>query len=209
MASAAKALGLVHPVLRLIVGDEFFAGLARTFWRTHPPHSGNLNECGEGFAAFLAQFEPVRELPYLPDVVRLELQVHRAYGAADHRPVSVQVLAGAAHADLAARRLRPQAALALFASAWPVASIWQQHQADHVGPLDIDLAMAERVLVFRDALQVRVQAVDAAEFAFWWACQEGCALAEAIGRAIDADPAFDPLGVMQRAFMRGLVVAFE
>lgn len=209
VANATKALTLVYPVLRQIVGDEFFGALVRVYWRAEPPASGNLNEYGAGFAGFLAGFAPAAELAYLPDVARLEWQVHQAYGAADHSPLGGESLAGLAQVDLAARHLRVQPALALLASPWPVASIWRQHQPGHPGALSIDLATPECALVFRMDLQVRVEAIDAAEFAFWRACVDGLALAEAMTLTFDASAGFNPLRVMQRSFERGLIVALE
>ena len=49
----------------------------------HPSRSGDLNDYGEDFADFLADYPHARELSYLPDVARLEWLVQIVYYAAD------------------------------------------------------------------------------------------------------------------------------
>ena len=85
-ANAARALAATYPVIGKIVGGEFFSGLAREYESSFPSVSGDLNEYGESFAAFLAGFAPAQDIPYLADVAELEWRVHRAHYAADAEP---------------------------------------------------------------------------------------------------------------------------
>src|SRR5467141_1861267 len=85
-----KALKSRFPVVEKIVGEEFFAGMARVFVKQRPPRSPLLATYGDEFPAFVAAFEPARELSYLADVVRLEAARTRAYHAADASPVGAE-----------------------------------------------------------------------------------------------------------------------
>jgi hypothetical protein len=71
-----KALAAAYPVIAQLVGEEFFAALAREYGRAHPSDSGDLNRFGARFEPFLRCFEHVKDLPYLPDMARLEWQLH-------------------------------------------------------------------------------------------------------------------------------------
>ncbi|HSC11045.1 MAG TPA: DNA-binding domain-containing protein, partial [Rhodanobacteraceae bacterium] len=51
-AAWEKALANAYPVVRALVGDEFFGGLARAYGRAHPSVSGDLNRFGARFAEF-------------------------------------------------------------------------------------------------------------------------------------------------------------
>src|SRR5712692_6385907 len=82
-----KALKSRFPVVEKIVGEEFFAAMARVFVVERPPRSPVLAMYGDEFATFIAAFEPARELAYLADVARLEAARTRAYHAADATPV--------------------------------------------------------------------------------------------------------------------------
>ncbi|MDO9062036.1 MAG: DNA-binding domain-containing protein, partial [Bradyrhizobium sp.] len=87
MASLAAALARRYPVIERLVGGEFFGAMARQFVMRHPPRSPLLAQYGDGFADFIAAFEPARELPYLADVARLEAARTRAYHAEDAVPL--------------------------------------------------------------------------------------------------------------------------
>jgi len=78
---------LTLPVVEKIVGEEFFVAMARVFVTEQPPRSPVLATFGDSFPAFVAAFEPARELPYLADVAQLEAARTRAYHAADATPV--------------------------------------------------------------------------------------------------------------------------
>ena len=75
--------------------------------------------------AFLRGFPPVRHLPYLPDVARLENAVRAAYHAADVRPLHPEALAGA---ELLSLRLTFAPAVGLIRSEHPIHGIWRMHR---------------------------------------------------------------------------------
>ena len=83
-----KALASRFPAIERIVGEEFFAAMARAFVAACPPRSALLASYGEEFADFIAAFEPARDLVYLADVARIEAARTRAYHAADATPMS-------------------------------------------------------------------------------------------------------------------------
>ena len=56
-----------------MVGDDFFAGMARPFIAGSPPAGPVLSEYGTGFADFVARWPAAVGLPYLADVARLEV----------------------------------------------------------------------------------------------------------------------------------------
>ena len=75
----AQALAGAYPIARKVVGADFFEGLAREYARAYPSASGDLNEYGAHLAEFVAAFPHTQDLPYLPDVARMEWLAHRAY----------------------------------------------------------------------------------------------------------------------------------
>ncbi|MGZ3273696.1 MAG: HvfC/BufC family peptide modification chaperone [Caulobacteraceae bacterium] len=77
-----NALRLGHPTVLALVGEDFFDQAARAFAERAPPSSAWLTGYGEGFADFLAAYEPARELPYLADVARFDFAVEAVACAA-------------------------------------------------------------------------------------------------------------------------------
>ena len=176
------ALAGAYPVVRRIVGEAFFEAMARDHARACPSRSGDLNEYGAALAQFVEGYPGTRDLPYLPDVARLEWLAHRAYFAADparfdlSRPTQV--------------RLAP--ASALLASDWPVASIWEAHQ-EGGRPALVNLAAGpERALVHRPEWRVEVTALRPGDFRFLECLQAGEPLGAALEAAVSEDAAFVP-----------------
>ena len=79
----AEALSANYPATRRIVGEEFFAAMARAYVGRNPPRSPMMFDYGADFSNFVARFEPADWVPYLADVARLERAWLEAYHAAD------------------------------------------------------------------------------------------------------------------------------
>ncbi|MEF3046267.1 HvfC/BufC N-terminal domain-containing protein [Pseudotabrizicola sp. L79] len=135
VVSLTKALEDAFPVIRQLVGPEFFAAMAGVFLRAHPPQSPVLMLYGAGFAGFLNDFPPVAHLPYLADVARLEQALRESYHAADAPPVGGETLGQIGIEALMQRRLRLAPSLRLVASAFPIVSIWQANRQGGATPL--------------------------------------------------------------------------
>ena len=198
-ANALKAVGAIYPVLAQIVGSDFFEGLARAYAKNFPSASGDLNEYGEAFGDFLAGFEPSQELPYLPDVARLEWRAHKAHYAANHLHLDPARLAGVAEDGYAALRLALHPACALLQSPWPLARIWEVHQADFSGEFKVDLdAGPSCALVYRPELRVCVSALSPGQHAFLVSASSGGTLGAALNAAMAAEAGF----MLDAAFTR-------
>ena len=72
MKGCIDALEANYPSVARLIGSERFRAAAAVYVPRHPPRSGCLLDYGQGFANFLAGFEPARELFYLSDVARLD-----------------------------------------------------------------------------------------------------------------------------------------
>jgi hypothetical protein len=174
-ASLVGALRAHFPVTQRIVSEEFFEAAAVAFVRRSPPVSPVLAEYGAGFAPFLEGFAPAAELPYLPDVARLEWARIVAYNAADGAPIGIERLA--ATPDLGAVRLRLHPAVQVVASPWPIVSIWETNTHDaEVRRIE---AGGEIALVTRPALDVRVDRLPPGAAPFVEALARGLPLGDA------------------------------
>lgn len=205
--SSAKALANAYPVVRAIVGEEFFDGLAREYARAHPATSGDLNEYGGQLAEFVAAFVHTQDLPYLPDVARMEWVAHRAYYAADAAPLDPARLAAVPEADYAELRPTLAPACALFASPWPLARIWTVHQDDYAGEFEVDLDSGpDRILIHRPRWRAVVQSLALGEYRFLGCALEGEPLGHALAAALAEDPAFDLPAALARWVAAGVIV---
>jgi hypothetical protein len=176
--SLIASLASRYPVMRRLVGEDFFRAMARAFAAANKPDSPVLIHYGRGFPAFVATFEPARDLPYLADVGGLENAWVEAYHAAEAEPLSLAALAALDAESLVKARARLHPATRLIGSDHPIASIWAAHQrADEVEP--IENWRAEAVLITRPAADVLVRLLPPGGYDFAKALRDGATIAEA------------------------------
>jgi hypothetical protein len=192
LGNIRKTLGAAYPVIRQLVGDDFFAGLGRAYAAEYPSADGDLNEYGAAFAAFLDAFPHVRGLPYLPDVARLEWLVHRAHYAADHHALDHRRLTDVAEIDYPRLVLKLHPAVGLLESTYPIGRIWEVHEAGYSGEITVDLDSGPQgVLVYRPCFRTSVAVLSAGEAVFLAAAAAGKPLQAALERALGSDAHFD------------------
>ncbi|KQW88534.1 hypothetical protein ASC94_24285 [Massilia sp. Root418] len=192
-----KTLAAAYPVIRQLVGDDFFSGLSGEYGRAHPSQSGDLNRFGADFAAFLAGFPHTAELPYLPDMARLEWALHRAHYAADSPALSAADLAAMPPELLEEARLPLRPACSLFASAWNVVQLWLAHQPD--GPPFPDrMDLPNHALITRARWKTGVLPLIPAAYAALAELHAGGPAGTALDAAFDIDEAFDVAAHLQQ-----------
>ena len=117
-----EALRSNFQVVEQIVGKEMFEGVAVEFLAAQPPQTPVLALYGEQFAEWLGQQAWIADLPYLPDVARVERLHVECLMAADS-----DVLADVP-SDLSQRRLKLHPAVRFSWLQTPAMSIWLAHQ---------------------------------------------------------------------------------
>jgi hypothetical protein len=208
VAAADKALSAAYPVIRQVVGDEFFHGLAREYQRDTPSASGDLNEFGADFGGFLARFEHTQSLPYLPDLARVEWAAHRAYGAADAPDWDAATLGAVEPDRQAGIRFQWSPGLAVVASGYPIVRIWNIHQPGYAGDFSVDWERADTALVARDGFTVTVTECSAGDAEFLGASLAGACLGDAAAAALQRHPDFDLGALLARTLAARLIRGF-
>jgi hypothetical protein len=186
----ANALARRFPATRRIVGQEFFAAMARVFVAAHPPRSPILMQYGEEFPDFIAGFEPAQEIVYLPDVARLEAALTRAYHAADAQPADANQLAGLDDEALGHLRILLHPSVQIVRSRHPVVSLWAMN-VGNAEIMPIEDWRGEDALVVRPALDVLVHRLPPGGAVFLSTLLQGDPLPAAVEAARADSPAFD------------------
>lgn len=160
-----RALRCAYPVLARLVGDGFFDEAARQFGHASPPDGADLNRYGAGFPGFLAAYGPAAGLPWLADVARLEWAWHESLMAADSPVLDFEALSRVPEAGQPGLRFQLHASVRLVRSSWPVLAIWEANQPERDGRAEREDG-ADDVLVWREALRVRMALVEPREADF-------------------------------------------
>ncbi|WEF35802.1 MNIO family bufferin maturase [Pseudoduganella chitinolytica] len=197
LGSWHKALTNAYPVIRQLVGDEFLAALAAEYGAAHPSADGDLNAFGAHFAAFLQTFPHVAEMPYLPDMARLEWLLHRAHYAPDVAALDATAFAALTPGQFAATRLTPHPTAEAFASRWAVGPLWLAHQPGS-GVAFPSIDVPSHGLVCRPGWRATVLAEGEAGYAMLARLMRGETVAAALDAALAIDVAFESGAALQR-----------
>jgi hypothetical protein len=149
--SLTAALAATFPVVARLVGEAFFARLAGSYLRSHPPAGPVLAEYGAGFADHIAAEPAASGLPYLADVAWLEWALNVAWQAAPGPALQPGDLGRLATADPQQVTIALQPGTSLLQSRWPVERIWRANQ---IGSGEPDVALdggGAALLVYRGA----------------------------------------------------------
>jgi hypothetical protein len=211
-ANYRGALGASYPVVRELVGPPFFHAAVDEFVAAHPSTGGDLNVYGAEFGDFLARYAPARDLPYLPDVARLEWAIDEAGRAPDATANPDLVLGALATlpADaLPQVRFRLEPSCRFLASAHPVLRIWQVNQPGYDGDPTVAFdAPADTLRIRREADgRVVVERQAPGDHAWLNALTQGAPLGAALDAAQGADPHFDLGEALRTAIAEGVITA--
>ncbi len=188
VVSLLDAMETAFPAVQKLVGAKFFRAISGIFVRKHPPTSPLLMFYGDSFPEFLTSFEPVAKLGYLPDVARLELARRASYHAADSAAVLAQAFADIAPDTLMNARFKVSSAMQIFASRYPVASIWEFNMNDGAAKPE---PVGETVLITRPQLDLDMVVISDSNAAFLKHIQSGQTLSVAYDTLTGRDSEFD------------------
>jgi len=186
----SEALSDTYPVVRALVGDEFFRGMAQVYIEHNKPVSPVLLNYGGSFAAFIATFEPAGSLPFLADVARVEWAWTRCYHAAEAPSLPVESLQSVPEDRLDDLRFDLHPSVELLQSAWPAVSIWNAHQINDPEARRRALATLSQdgqcAVMVRPVADVQVHLVDPAIRHLLQLFREGASLGKAAEVISDA-----------------------
>lgn len=195
IGNLTRALRLSFPAVERLVGEDFFATAAQRFIAAAPPQAADLNQYGDGFADFLASFEPAQSVPYLPDVARLEWAVSRAVHARPAPPLAPEALSAVPPAREVDLCFTPHPTLSLLALDHPAHAIWQAvltEDTDERGArlAAIDLSGGgEMLAVLRRDGAIQVGPLSGLAFDLAQALIDGRPLGDVLGRITAQDAA--------------------
>ena len=203
------ALAGAYPVIKQLVGDDFFRFLAKRYIEQHPSRSANLHHFGSELADFIATFASARELVYLPDVAALEWACHVAYFVDDETTLDTKKLAQITPEQYSELVLHTHGSCHIVRSRYPIASIWHAHQPGAPEDFHIDLDSGPSyVLVSRKDEVVLVSELMEAEATWLERTQAGISLGDATAEALKLNSGFDLQATLLKLMAQNVFTTF-
>ena len=195
LGNLTGALRLTFPAVKRLVGADFFAAAAARFISAAPPAGADLYEYGAAFPGFLATFEPVQTIAYLPDVARLEWAVNHALHAVFVPALTPDALFDVPEQHQAGLRFAAHPSLSLLALTHPAKAVWQavltedaKLRASSLAAIDISVA-GDVLAVLRGADGLVLMELSRTAYDFACALTGGQCLADALELVSSEDAA--------------------
>jgi len=204
-----STLRAVYPVIRALVGDAFFDHACDAYTLQHPSRSGDLNDFGGEFGAFLTDWPSAAQLAYLGDVARLEWAVECVFHCADAERLDLHALALVPDRELPSLRFELHPASRIVCSPYPILRIWQVNQPGFADDQAVQLdAGGDALLVIRRLDCVELERLSAGELSLLQALASHETLARAHAQALEADASLDLGALLQHHVLSGSLIAF-
>ena len=139
IGTLTKTLMSTYPVCCQLVGERFFEATAKAFVGQFPCLSPNLADYGEQFSDFLANFKPVANLPYLPDLARLEWHWGQVFIGENTKELDFQRLGEVPQENWGDLIFYLPKNGVLLESAYPIHRIWEVNQPEYQGDRVVSL----------------------------------------------------------------------
>jgi Putative DNA-binding domain len=185
-----RALEANFPVVRRLLGEEYFAGFARDFAQGHPPQSPLMFQYGADFPKALERADDLTCYPYLADVARLEIIWRESYHATDANPLDVDALGSIDPEILFDCRLKKHPAARLIQSTFAIHAIFAANRPDvenHV----FDPLQPQCILVTRPHCDVAIYAITPDQYEFFQVLMNAGSLGDAMDSAATIELNFD------------------
>lgn len=203
-----EALRARYPAITMALGVEFFNALARDYAARHRPQTPLMMDYGNQLPEFLAEYDTLRDYPWLVDVARIEKLKTEIYHARDQLSLSRKHFASLSFDSLALLRINFIDACAIVISDYPLVTLWQMNSGQ-ITPSPISHLLPEAALLYRDGFDVMVRALSHKDAIFINELRSGKNLCEAINIAANSNENFDPGTALNLIIDVNLVNSFD
>lgn len=166
MGGINEALTISYPVVKKLVGDDFFNYLTQLYIQRTPSTSPDLNNYGHDFCNFLETCNNLESVPYLPDVARLEWCWQKIINGSKTKPGNLLLLANLTEqqTNQIIFKLSPHASL--LHSPYAIHTIWEINQNNTINDTELNIDDSVNLLIWRNELDMNITVINENQFYF-------------------------------------------
>lgn len=185
-----RALRDSYPMVEKLVGEDSFQAAALDYIFQYPSRSSNLQEYGEYFSHFLAEYPPAADLIYLPEVAEFEWTCRVLYFAPESPPFNTELLQDIPQEQFGDLHFILNPASRVIKFHYPILRIIDlckdsSHEQINLAEGGVSL------LIIRRELDIMLVTLTSAEYVFLNAIQDNHSLSIAVKAATKIDPQFN------------------
>jgi hypothetical protein len=205
-----KVLTATYPVCLSLVGGSCFKGLCRLYIESFSDNFPDVSCFGTQFPDFLRKFQPMQQIPYLPDVALLEWARHFVLCGPRGSQLDIAALAKVPAEQQPDLHFHLAPTSRLIHSDFPILRIWDVNQTAYQDCQVVHLSEgACDVLVHRRDWQVRQDKLTAEEFLLLSCFDSGLNFEQTFEICETHHPSLDMPALFSRVIEQGWLVGFD
>lgn len=205
--ACVEALRSNYQRLASVMGDDFFAALARAYVDAEPPSSRSLVGYGGSLPRFISESESEHGLPWLADIARLDRAWLESHLSPDARPLVADDLAGLDSATLMTSSPVTHPSLRIVETEWTTTSLWTDLSTGNLPRQQTALShRTEHALFLRPGGETHMRPISPGEHAFLSATMSGASLGAACEAALTRQAEIDLSNLIADAFSSGFFI---
>ncbi len=206
----SQTLQSIYPVCYCLVGEKFFAATATVYLHHHPSQSPDLGDYGAEFPEFLSNFKPAAQLPYLPDLARLEWHWHRVFHGDKATEFDSEGLSKIPPEKWGELVLSLPQNSVLLESVYPIHRIWEVNQPNYEGDESISLDEGgSQIFLWRQEYDMRIDLPTPSEWQLLKAFKAQDKLETICENLAHQNPPIDVSSLLPLFVQRGWIVNFS
>jgi len=207
-ASLMNHLQEAYAICQRLVGETFWQALLSRYIGQTPSRHGDIAHYGADLPHFLAEFDPTKELKYLPDVARLEWAWHRCFYAEDVAPFDCEKFASLREDEILQCQFVLNPSLQVIASPYPIYTIWQVNYEERDDEIDLDQS-GETAVVWQQGLTTHMQALSSIEVKWLALIENGTDWAHSAEMLSKDDTQADLQTLLSEAISKAWITGFN
>lgn len=202
------ALMHCYPLIIKLLGKNFFDDIAHRYIERYPSLTGNLDDYGEYLNDFITQYDPVKELAYLPEVAKFEWSCHVLSLASELTPFDIKRLDNISPSHYSNLQFIINPASQLHHFHYPILLILELCQSTKPSMLTLNQEDVYLLLLKRHD-HVSLIALTASEYHFLKALNDNQSLADALAFTLTLDPLFKLDETLPKWIMQHIIVDYR
>jgi hypothetical protein len=204
-SSMIMAVCETYPLIKQLLGENFFILAAKDYIDRYPSRSPDLNEYGEYFYHFISEFNHAKDFVYLSEVAKFEWACHEILSAGEHTPFDLNILRQTNPDDYGNLHFSFHPACRIIRFRYPILDIIDLCKHERKENVDLDKGGVNLVL-YRHEKSVQILAVDDAEYIFLYTLLSNMPFADAVDEAMAINSQFDIQNVLHNWISKHILV---
>lgn len=192
VTTLSEVLVMNFPLVEIITGEDFLKTAAKIYLFDNPPTEACLDRYGTSFPDFLTSYQHASNLPYLPDIARLDWVMNEARISKEDSTLTADDLAAADPNTLEPSIFQLKKCVRLLKSNYPLDRIYHfcEEKSDESDTLDAS-PETTHIMVTRLGWDPKIFKLDEAEYLMLQCLSDEKTLGECLEITMNQFPEFN------------------